>query len=153
MADFKPIESQEALDAIIKERLDRNTKSVTDEVSKKYQGWISPDDAKKSSDKITELEGKLTEKDTQISALTTKNNEYAAASLKQRIAHEKNIPFELADRLTGTTEEEIRKDADTFAQYANNHPQKPTPQFSGEKPTGNAIDAAWSAMSKDISNM
>lgn len=42
--EFKTIETQEALDAIIKERLERNTRSVTDSVTKKYEGYISPDE-------------------------------------------------------------------------------------------------------------
>ena len=36
--EFKTIETQEELDAIIKARLDRNTKTVTDEVKKSYEG-------------------------------------------------------------------------------------------------------------------
>ena len=43
---FKPIESQEELDNIIKDRLKREREST----QKKYEGWISPDDHQKALD-------------------------------------------------------------------------------------------------------
>ena len=69
MSEFKPIETQEAFDAAIKDRLERAKKTVTDEVKKQYEGWISPDDAKKSADRITELTQQVTD-------LTAKNAIY-----------------------------------------------------------------------------
>ena len=44
MSEFKTIETQEELDSIIKDRLDRNTKKITAEVTKQFEGYISPDD-------------------------------------------------------------------------------------------------------------
>lgn len=44
----------------------------------------------------------------------SKANDTALAEMKLRIAYEKLIPAELASRLTGTTESEIYKDADTM---------------------------------------
>lgn len=44
MSEFKTIETQEELDNIIKDRLDRNTKKITAEVTKQFEGYISPDD-------------------------------------------------------------------------------------------------------------
>lgn len=34
-----------------------------------------------------------------------------------RIAHENGIPFELADKLSGSDEEAIKKDAETMAKF------------------------------------
>lgn len=48
MPEFKPIETQEALDAIIKDRIERAKKSAADETAKKYEGYLSPDDVKKA---------------------------------------------------------------------------------------------------------
>ena len=48
--EFKAIETQEAFDAAIKARLERNTRTVTEEVTKKYEGYISPDEAKKTTE-------------------------------------------------------------------------------------------------------
>ena len=115
--EFKAIETQEDFDAAIKARLDRNTKTVTDEVKKSYEGYISPEDAKKLTDQVDALTKQLTEKDTSIADLTAKNKAYETASVKARIAHEKGLPFELAERLSGETEEDIAADAETLAKF------------------------------------
>lgn len=149
--EFKPIETQEALDAIIKDRLDRQKKSVTDEVKKQYEGWISPDDAKKTQEQIDTLNTKLSDSEKKVAELTTKNSAYEISSVKMKIAHEKGIPYELAERLSGSNEEEIRKDAETLAKFAV--PPTPTPSFSGEKPVGsNSVDAAFMALAQDLKN-
>lgn len=43
---FKPIETQEELDNIIKDRLKREREST----QKRYEGWISPEDHQKALD-------------------------------------------------------------------------------------------------------
>lgn len=146
--EFKMIESQEELDAIIKERLARNTKSVTDEVTKKFEGFISPDDLSKKekewSDKLGDLTTKSAAKDTTIADLTAKNKAYELDSLRMKIAHEKGIPFELARRLAGETEEDIGKDADILAKFVSQ--TKPTaPLKNTEGASGTGKEAALSA--------
>lgn len=131
--EFKAIETQEELDRIITERLDRNKKTVTAEVTKQFEGYTSPDDVKKLSDKISELEKQLGEKENSISELTAANKKYETASVKARIAHEKGLPFELAQRLSGETEEEIVKDAETLGKYFTaNRDVHVAPLFQGE---------------------
>lgn len=126
MADFKAIETQEEFDAAIKARLDRNTKTVTDEVKKSYEGYLSPDEAKKLTEQVDSLTAQteglrqaLTEKETAITDLTAKNKAYETASVKARIAHEKGLPYELAERLSGETEQDISADADKLAQFVS----------------------------------
>ena len=148
MPDFKPIESQEALDAIIKDRIERAKKSAADETAKKYEGYLSPDDVKKHTDQITVLTDKLKESETKIADLTAKNSAYEIASVKTKIAHEVGLPYELADRLSGTTEEEIRKDADALSKFAM-HPQA-TPSFSAETPPSASADSAYRALAHDL---
>jgi hypothetical protein len=157
--EFKAIETQEELDTIIKARLDRNTKTVTDEVKKGYDGYLSPDEVKKLNDQITSLtaqtEGlrqQLTEKDTAITDLTAKNKAYETASVKARIAHEKGLPYELAERLSGETEQDIAADADKLAQFVGS--QKPAaPLYAPQGGTGAAssTDAALMAMLGELS--
>lgn len=48
--------------------------------------------------------------------LMSENTGYKQKELKGRIAHEFNIPFELASRLSGETEEEIKADAKSLAE-------------------------------------
>lgn len=113
--EFKAIETQEAFDAAIKARLERNTRSVTEEVTKKFEGYISPDDAKKSTDRITALEKELADGKATIADLTAKNSAYEISSIKMKIAREAGLPAELAERLNGSTEEELKKDAEALA--------------------------------------
>lgn len=148
MPEFKPIETQEALDAIIKERLERQKKTVTAEVAKQYEGWASPDEVKKHTDQVAALTAKLSESETAIADLTARNSAYEIASVKTKVAHEVGLPYELAQRLSGSTEEEIRKDADALSKFAA-HPQA-TPSFSGETPVGATADAAYRALAHDL---
>ncbi len=117
--EFKANETQEDFDAAIKARLDRNTKTVTDEVKKSYEGYISPEDAKKLTEQVEALTKQLAERDGSIADLTAKNKAYETASVKARIAHEKGLPYELAERLSGETEQDIAADADKLAQFVS----------------------------------
>lgn len=120
MAEFTPIESQEEFDNRISERLNRQKEALT----KQYADY---DDLKKKvSDYETQI-GKLTkdaeekakayaETDARIAEYETRIKGYESASLKTRVAHEIGLPYELASRLTGESEEDIRKDAEKLAQ-------------------------------------
>jgi hypothetical protein len=142
MSEFKPIETQEAFDAAIKDRLERAKKTVTDEVKKQYEGWISPEDAKKSADKITELTQQVTD-------LTAKNTAAELSALRTRIAHETGLPYELADRLRGEDEKAIRADAETFSKLTAPKPS-PSPSYSPETPVSSATDAAFAALASEL---
>ena len=96
MAGFEAITTQEQLDAVIKDRLERERETLT----KKYSDY---DDLKiKVSDyekKIGELnksiednEKKYADYDQQLSALRIKVKGYESDSVKTRIAHEAGIP-------------------------------------------------------------
>lgn len=138
MAEFKPIETQEAFDAAIKDRIERAKKAAADEAAKKYEGWTSPDDAKKSAEQITALTA-------QVADLTAKNAAAELGAMRTRIAAETGLPYALAGRLTGDTEEAIKADAEAFAKLIASAPS-PSPQFSPETPATNAQDAALMAM-------
>ena len=56
------------------------------------------------------FEGKLAEKDNLI-------KDYEIKNLKYRIANENGIPLELASKLTGETEEDLKKDAETLSSF------------------------------------
>lgn len=158
MSEFKTIETQEELDNIIKDRLDRNTKKITAEVTKQFEGYISPDDAAKSKkaleNEISKLTAQITEKDTKIADITAKNTAYETAAVKAKIAREYGIPAELADRISGTNEDEYKADAENLAKFVA--ASKPTaPMFSAE-PSGkgqtNNTNAAYMAMLSELSN-
>lgn len=150
--EFKAIETQEDFDAAIKARLDRNTKTVTDEVKKSYEGYISPDEAKKLTEQVDTLTKQLTEKDTSIADLTAKNKAYETASVKARIAHEKGLPFELADRLSGETEEDIAADAEKLAQFVSAG-KPPAPLYNSQGNAGTGVSGNDAAIMRMLDNM
>lgn len=133
MADFKPIETQEAFDAAVAD------------VKKQYEGWLSPEDYNaKTSDLAKQLEANKTT----IADLTAKAKAYESNSLKMRIAHENGIPYELAGKLSGDTEEEIKKDAETLAKFVKN--QQPQPLANTEHGHTNGKDAAYKSLLADL---
>ena len=148
---FEPSETQEAFDAAIKSRIERNTKSVTDEVTKKYEGYISPEDASKQTaelnKQIKDLTAKLGERDSSIADLTAKNKAYETASVKAKIAREYNIPYELADRLSGETEDDIKKDAEKLSAFVGR--KKTAPLFDLDTGSGKD-DSAYKNLLKSI---
>jgi len=111
---FKPIETQEELDNIIKDRLKRERETT----QKRYEGWISPEDHQKAldaSNKAFDDFKKAHESDEQtIADLTAKNKAYETASLKSRIAHEVGLSYEWISRISGDDEASIRKDAESL---------------------------------------
>ena len=144
MPEFKPIETQEAFDAAIKERIERAKKSAADETAKKYEGYISPEDAKKSADEIAGLKA-------QVADLMAKNTAAGLDALRTRIAHETGLPYELAGRLVGDDEKAIRADAEALAKLTAPQPA-PSPSYSPETPAGSATDAAYAALASALNS-
>ncbi len=121
MSEFKPITTQEEFDAAIRDRLKREQEST----AKKYGDY---DDLKKrAADQESQISTLTKERDEQakkyagydktLSELQTKVKAHETNSVKMRIAHETGIPFELASKLSGETEEDIRKDAETMSKF------------------------------------
>lgn len=144
MAEFTPIETQEAFDAAIKDRIERAKKSAAADAAKQYEGWISPEDAKKSADRIAELTQ-------QVADLTAKNTAAELGALRTRIAHETGLPFELAERLRGEDEKSLRADAEALVQLTAAKPA-PSPAYSPETPVTSAADAAFRALASELNS-
>lgn len=111
---FKPIETQDELNAIIKERLKRERETT----EKRYEGWVSPDEHQKAiadANKAFNDFKKAHEGDEAlIKDLTAKNKAYETTSLKSRIAHEVGLSYEWLDRIKGEDEKSIREDAESL---------------------------------------
>lgn len=121
MADFKPITTQEEFDAAIDERI----RLERDSVAEKYADY---DDLKKQIADQKTVIGTLTRErddnaekyagyDKTVAELRSQVKGYEIRSVKMRIAHEAGIPYEMAARLSGETEEDIRKDAAALARF------------------------------------
>lgn len=126
MAEFQIIQTQEEFDAKIKERLERERNSVT----KQFANWISPEDnAKMVADyqkQIEEIKASHSEDSKTIETLTTRVKAYETAEIRSRVAHEMGLPYGMASRINGETEEDIRKDAESLKELiGTTKPQAP----------------------------
>ena len=110
-------------------------KEVIDQIMKEHGKTIQSvkpedyDDIKEENktlkDTVTTLENSLKEFEGYEDKLAEKDNlikEYELENLKYRIANENGIPLELASKLTGETEEDLKKDAETLSSFI----RKPT---------------------------
>lgn len=147
---FKPIETQEELDNIIKERLKRERETT----QKKYEGWISPEDHQKAidaSNKAFDDFKKAHEGDEQtIADLTAKNKAYETASLKSRIAHEVGLSYEWISRIAGEDEKSIREDAESIKKLVGSGAQ-PIPTKNTE--AGESYDAGKAALKSVLNDL
>ena len=130
--EFSPIETQEQLDAIIKERLKRERETT----QKRFEGWVSPEDHQKAitdANKAFDDYKKAHEGDeATIADLTAKNKAYETASMKSRIAHEVGLSYEWISRLSGDDEQSIRADAESLKKLVGSG--QPLPTKSTETP-------------------
>lgn len=172
MAEFKAIMTQEEFDAAIQSRLERERNSIekkysdykdlktkaaeAESVKAKEAEYVSR--LEEAGTKLTDLETryneaseKLAQRDQAVTDLTTRAVKAETSLLKARIAHEFNIPHEMADRLAGDTEADIRKDAETLAKFVA--PSIATPVASNE-PTSTADPtlAAYAALLQGLNN-
>lgn len=142
MSEFTPITTQEEFDSRLSERLAQKERSVT----KKFEGYTSPEDLAKIREgydnQISNLNGKLGNAEKEYSKkfegytspedLEKIKNDYddkiatyERDSVKTKIAIEMGLPLELKDRLRGENEEEIRKDAKLLSGFASNAKEPP----------------------------
>ena len=153
--DFKVIETQEDFDKAIKERLARKEK----EVSETFKEYVSPDKVAslkeeyekklaEANKKLDEVADKLKSHDSIVSELTERATKAETSLMKSRIAHESGVPIELAERLVGSTEDELKKDAETLAAFMK--PTSAPPARTTETPKANTSDAAMMQLLQSI---
>jgi len=151
MSDFKPIMSQEEFDAAIGPRIKRERETVTKELGASlgeanqkiaaYEKQIA-DHGKQ----MEEANKKIAGHERTIAEHAARIKGYESSSVKTRIAHETGLPYEMAARLSGETEEDIRKDAEGLAKLMKlGRPAAPLAQNDRE-PAGNDTRAGLKKM-------
>ena len=127
MAEFTPItfNSQEEFDKAVGDRLKRHEKQIRSE----YADYDS------LKDQVAGLQQEKDALNNQIAEHQKTIKGMQTAALKEKVARESGIPYELASRLSGETEDEIRKDAETVGAFLKPK-QHPAPGKSTE-PAGN----------------
>ena len=125
MSEFKVIESQEELDAIIKPRVERAIKKAKEEAKEEYKSSLKSLNDENSSLKSEVGQYKkslesMKEKDEQITGLNKTIVSYKREDLKRKIAVDCGLPFNLSNRIQGEDEESMRKDAESLSNFIKN---------------------------------
>lgn len=149
MSEFKVIETQEQLDAVISERLKRERETIKKEyegflspedVAKKYEGYLSPDDEK------TKYKGYLSPEE--VAKKDAKIKGYETDSVKTRIAHENGLSYDAISFLKGEDEESIKKSAEALKALMGSN--NTAPLASTESNVTGADDAAFKNVLKGL---
>lgn len=137
MAEFKPIETQEQFDAMIKGRLEQAERSFIEKYGKtdelKTQLEASAGQIAELTKRLEEANNQIESSKAEMEGLNAKVLKYETDSVKTRVAHEEGLPFEMAGRLTGDNEEAIRADAKSLAKMIKANTSIP-PAFKSELP-------------------
>lgn len=147
--NFKPIETQDELNAIIKDRLAREREAA----NKRYEGFISPDEHAKalaSEKKLFDDYKKAHEGDAKtIEDLTARVNGFELDALKTKIAREVGLSYDWVGRIGGTDEKTIREDAENLKRLVGlNSPTLPTKNTEA----GQSVDPTTAALREVLNN-
>lgn len=149
MTEFKVIETQEQLDTIIKARLDREKSKYADydSLAEKIKNLETENTNLKQT--ISNKEESESANLNRIAELEKSVSDWEAKALKQQVAIKYGLPFDLADRLQGDSEESLNEDAERLASLVNvkNYTQ---PLASTEPTVSGGIDAAWRDVVKNL---
>lgn len=147
MSDFTVIETQEQLNAIIGDRIQR----ARENERAKFADY---DDIKTKNTeyeaKIAELSGQLgsvADKDAKIAELEAQISAHEINSVKMKIAAEYGIPHEMISRIIGDNEEAIREDAKKLSGFIGK--SSSIPRFSSEP----VINGKVSSTDKGLLNL
>lgn len=161
---FEPIETQEKLDSIVQDRLARAQKKFDEQladVKKSYEGYLSPDEVtklrtsfedkgKESSDSINELNEKAKTLQEQLDQANAKVSKFEADALKTRVALMNGIPYELANKLEGATEEELTADAKKLAGFIASKPAPKSPEYTPSNGEADGVLAAFQKLNPNL---
>ena len=154
--EFKVIETQEDFDKAIQKRLARAEREAAD----KYSDYLAPDQVdrlknefeeklKKAEEDLKAANEKIAGHDQIVADLTTRATTAENKLLKGRIANDAGIPLELAGRLVGNNEEELKKDAEALASYLV---PKSAPPLRTTDPAG-ALTGTQATVNADMASM
>ena len=147
MSEFKIIETQEQLNEIIKKRLEREKLKVADydDLAEKVKN-LEADNLNLKNTIKTYKENEGTNL-TKISELEKTVSGWEHKALKQKVAISHNLPFDLASRLVGDSEESLNEDAERLASLVNvSKSTQYTQPLADPEQNVNATDAAWKGM-------
>lgn len=150
MSEFKVIESQEELDKILKDRLERAEKKAKEEMQGLIDSLKSENAGLKeeNTNYQKQLDG-VKEKDVTISTLEGEIESYKKAELRRKVAIENSIPYTLADRIVGDDEESMTEDAKRLAEFVGKKEYVP-PLKNYEDKTPDSTQGAYKTLLSDL---
>ena len=149
MSEFKPIETQEELDRIIRERLSRQKEKFSD-----YDAIKSRVEEleKENVDLKTTVEESGKNRsgfEQQIAELESKISGYKSERLRTRIALQYGLPIDMANRLQGEDEETLRKDAELLSGFVKSTETVP-PLKSVEAINHGTVANSWAQLARTL---
>lgn len=155
--EFKVIETQEDFDKAIQKRIARAER----EAAEKYQNYLSQEQVEElkkeyenkiqhAEESLKDAEEKIAGHDQIVADLTTRATTAEGKLLKNRIANESGVPYELADRLVGNNEEELKADAEKLASFLGPKAAPPLRTSEAGANTNNRTGADMAAMLSQI---
>lgn len=149
MSDFKPIETQEELDRIIQDRLNRQKEKYSDYDKIKTRNAELETKVGTLESTIEESSNAAKTHEQIVADLNAKIAGYETSSLRTRIALQNGLPLDLADRLVGEDEASIKADAERLAAFMK--PKTTVPPLRSQEPSlGADEDADLKAMLKNL---
>lgn len=145
--EFTPITTQEEFDAAIRDRLERERRTIQtkyadyDELQEKVAGYEKT---------VREANEKIAGHDKVVGDLNARIKGYETASAKTRIALDMGLPYEMASRLTGENEDDIRKDAEGLLKLIGGQ-NPPAPPLASTEPE--AADTTRAALKQLRDNL
>lgn len=152
MADFKIIESQEELDRIIQERLNRQKETIEkqyadyEEIKNRNATLETEVGALKGS--LADVNGKVGNYDKDLADLNAKIAGYETANMRTRIALQNGIPYDLAGRLVGDDEASIIEDAKKLAGFIRH--KEPIAPLKDTEPNIEGKDGAYKSLLENL---
>lgn len=143
---FKVIETQEELDGIIKERLERERA--------KYNGFMSAEDVQKMKDtyeaSVKADNEKYSALEKEKEDLMAKVKGYEVGTLKTKVALANGLPIGVTDYLKGETEEELTESAKALSSMfaTPKADPKPTPKEEGKPLAPQGTNSQGATMSE-----
>lgn len=158
--EFTPITSQEALDNILKDRLNRQNEKHSKELAELKAQFSDYDDLKLAStehekqlsdlkNQLDDAQGKVNGYDSMIAERDAKIKAFEVRDQKVRIANEINLPLDAIEFLNGETEDEIRESAKHLSAITN---KRVAPLAGTEGPVSDEKTMALKSMLQSLNS-
>jgi hypothetical protein len=146
---FEPITSQEDLDRILGQRLNRERDKYADyDTLKAAADELQQIKAGQMTD-MQRIQAEAEEWKSKYEAAEEQRSQAELQALRALVASEKGLPPKLAARLSGGTREELEADADDLLAFVPSGPRPPRPNPQQGQPSPNASNREQGAAEAD----